>query len=216
MASLVFGSTLFALSTVLAVFFLGLALGSYWFGRIGQRSDHPLLLFAGVELSVGVMALLSIPAFDAVNALYGIAFRAWGDQWVVLTLVRVLLISLVLLPPTVLMGGTLPLFCRRFVVDESRIANSIALLYGVNTLGAAAGCAATGFLLLPEIGVRAAIGVGFVLNLIVAIGVISLRLRSRPIVRAEKSPRPLEPSNRRRRVVGLLVFISGFIVLVRS
>jgi spermidine synthase len=213
MASLVFGSTIFALSTVLAVFFFGLALGSYWFGRIGQRSDHPLRLFAGLELAIGLLALISPHAFDAVDALYGVVFRSWGDQFAILTTARILLISLVLLPPTVLMGGTLPLFCRHFVVDESRIANSVALLYGVNTLGAAVGCATTGFLLLPEIGVRAAIWVGFCLNLIVGIGVISLRLRGCPIDRTAEREKPTEISARDRGVVGLLVFLSGFVVL---
>ena len=44
-AALLFGSTTFALSTVLAVFFLGLACGSYLFGRYGQRTGHPLSRF---------------------------------------------------------------------------------------------------------------------------------------------------------------------------
>jgi spermidine synthase len=213
MASLVFGSTIFALSTVLAVFFFGLAVGSYWFGRIGERIDHPLRLFAGLELAVGLLALLSVPAFDAIDAIYGSVFRFSGDQWAVLTLARILLISVVLLPPTILMGGTLPLFCRRFVVDEDRIANSVALLYGVNTLGAAAGCAATGFLLLPELGARAAISTGFCLNLVVGIGVISLRLPRHPIDRTSVPEKPTEVAARDRSVISLLVFLAGFVVL---
>ncbi len=213
MASLVFGSTIYAVSTVLAVFFCGLALGSYWFGRIGQRIDHPLRLFAALELAIGILAFISLHAFDLVNALYGDVFRSQSDQWVILTVTRILLVALVLLPPTILMGGTLPLFCRRFVMDESRIASSVALLYGVNTLGAAAGCATAGYLLLPEIGVRAAIGVGFCINLIVGIGVISLGLRGRPIDRAAGRIPPAEISARDRSIVSVLVFLSGFIAL---
>jgi spermidine synthase len=52
-ASLVFGSTTYALSTILAIFFLGLALGSYLFGRVAQRTERPLRLFALMEVAVG-------------------------------------------------------------------------------------------------------------------------------------------------------------------
>ena len=52
-ASLVFGATTFAVSTVLAVFFLGLSCGSYLFGRIGQRISRPLRLYDVISLEVG-------------------------------------------------------------------------------------------------------------------------------------------------------------------
>ena len=58
------------------------------------------------------------------------------------------------------MGGSLPLFCRQYVVKDSRIAGSVGLLYGVNTLGAAVGCAATGFFLLPSFGLQNSVLVG--------------------------------------------------------
>ena len=53
-ASLIFGSTTFAVSTVLAVFFLGLAGGSYLFGRIAQATTRPLRLYALIEFALGV------------------------------------------------------------------------------------------------------------------------------------------------------------------
>ncbi len=112
-ASLVFGSMSYALSTVLAVFFLGLAVGSYVFGRIAQRIERPLMLFAFMELSVGVLAIASPFLFSIVDTVYGAAYRAVSEQFVLLMLVRIGLVSLILLPPAFLMGGTLPLFCRQ-------------------------------------------------------------------------------------------------------
>ena len=64
-ASLVFGSTLFAVSTVLAVFFLGLALWSYLFGRIAQTTSRPLRLFAWLELGVGAVDFVEKPLSTA-------------------------------------------------------------------------------------------------------------------------------------------------------
>ena len=59
-----------------------------------------------------------------------------------------ILVALVLLPPTILMGGTLPLICRQFAARPGHVAGSVAWLYALNTLGAAAGCALAGFVLL--------------------------------------------------------------------
>ena len=90
-ASLVFGSTSYAVSTVLAVFFLGLALGSYAFGRLAQKTERPLRLFALMELAVGALALLSPYAFGVLDGIYGVAYRAFSEQFALLIFVRFLL-----------------------------------------------------------------------------------------------------------------------------
>jgi len=156
-ASLVFGSTTLAMSTVVAVFFLGLAVGSYTFARIGQATTRPLRLFVLAELGLAALALASGFGFHTIDAIYGAAYRVVGDALVSLTLIRLGLVTLLLFPPTFLMGGTLPLFCRQFVVNEATISGTVGLLYGVNTLGAAAGCVAAGFWLIPHIGLQGTI-----------------------------------------------------------
>ena len=211
-ASLVFGSTIFAVSTVLAVFFLGLALGSYLFGRVAQRTSRPLRLFAWIELGVGALALASPAAFDLADSLYGMAHRAAEERTALLVLARLGLVSLVLLPPTILMGGSLPLFCRQFVVSPSRIARSVGQLYGINTLGAALGCATTGLLLLPKLGVHGSIMVGASLDLLVAVatGFLGLRARAlRPNSQAASPP----AATRGGAVVAVLLFLTGFVAL---
>ncbi len=174
-AALAFGSTTLALSTILAVFLGGLALGSWWFGRIGQRSDRPLWLYGWLSIAVGLLAAATLPLFGAAEALYGNLYRALSGEGAALLAVRALLISLVVLPATTLMGGGLPLLCRQFVAHRDRIAAEVGFLYGLSTLGAAAGAALTGFWLLPVFGMRAAVLAAAVLN--VAVGVAALRLR---------------------------------------
>ena len=214
-ASLVFGSTTLAVSTVIAVFFLGLALGSELFGRIAARIERPLRAFAMLELAVGGLALLSLPAFAAADALYTAVYPALSDSRALLHTSRIVIAALILLPPTVLMGGTLPLFCRQFVASQSRIALSVGLLYGVNTLGAAAGCAAAGFWLLPAIGLQRTIGVG--VGLSIAAGLLvwaSARARvARPPVAAPApaTTRPRAP--RAHLFVYAAFFVAGFVAL---
>ena len=211
-ASLVFGSTSYAVSTVLAVFFLGLALGSYLFGRIAQRTERPLRLFALMELAVAAFALASPFAFELLDTLYGIAYRAASEQFALLLLVRIGLVSLILLPPTILMGGTLPLFCRQYVDNESRIARSVGFLYGLNTLGAALGCAATGLLLLPGLGMFGAICIGVLLDLAVALGAGLLGLRAR-VPAQEPGVEHQTGGAHSHTIVSVLLFLIGFVAL---
>ena len=170
-AALVFGSTTFAVSTLLAVFFLGLACGSYLFGRIGQNTVRPLKLYALIEIGLGLFAMASPYLLDFTENLYGPIYRALAGHAVILFVARGVLVSLVILPPTILMGSTLPLFCRQFVRSDARVANSVGMLYGVNTLGAAVGCAAAGLFLLPTLGLRLTVQLGAALNVLCGIAV---------------------------------------------
>jgi spermidine synthase len=211
-AALAFGSTTFAMGTVLAVFFLGIALGSYTFGRIAERTSRPLRLFALLEVGLGAFALCSPHAFDAADSLYGTVYRAAGDRFVLLMTARVFLISAVLLPPTFLMGGTLPLFCRQYVIRASGIGASIGGLYGLNTLGAAAGCATAGLLLLPSLGLSNTIGVGAALNIVGGLVVASLRID--PLPPAPDVGSELDRAAvRRRTIVSSLFFLTGLVAL---
>ena len=209
--SLIFGSTTFAVSTVLAVFFLGLAGGNYLFGRMAQTTPRPLRLYALIEFALGGLAMVSPYAFDLADNLYGGLYRVFADHTVFLFCSRLILVSLVVLPPTILMGGTLPLFCRQYVVSDSRIASSIGVLYGVNTLGAALGCVAAGLVLLPMVGLRLTVWLGAALNILCGIAVASLRTIEAP---------PLEPPRREKQssadsralVAGLFLSV-GFVAL---
>jgi spermidine synthase len=211
-ASLVFGSTSYALSTVLAVFFLGIAIGSYSFGRISQRTSRPLKLFALMELAVGILALASPFSFEILDSVYGMAYRAAGGQFAIRMLVRFGLISVILLPPTILMGGTLPLFCRQYVNDEARIARSVGFLYGLNTLGAALGCAVTGLVLLPAFGMFGSICVGVSLNVLVALTAGFLGLRAQALSQ-NKTPKRRSGATRGHAAVSALLFLTGFVAL---
>ena len=160
----------------------------------------------------GPLALASPVAFHLADDVYGALYRSQAGQTALLTVGRVGLIVLVMLPPTVLMGGTLPLFCRQFVVKASGIGSTVGFLYAVNTLGAAAGCAATGLVLLPAVGVRGSIAIGATLSAAAGIVVALLRLPVRPPRRPE--PVPLAAALRRRKVfVALLFFVTGFVAL---
>ncbi len=212
-AALVFGSTTFALSTVLAVFFAGLAIGSLLFGRLALRRERPLRLYAGLEIGVGAAAILSLPAFALVNNLYGEIFPSFAGNLIGLSLVRIGLVSLVLLPPTIMMGGTLPLFCRQFVLRRGNIAGSVGFLYGINTLGATIGCAVAGFWLIPLLGVVGSVVVAAVLNVIAGIVILLLPLAPPQHEQVTAKTQATVEQSRKRLIVATLFFLTGLIAL---
>ena len=117
-ASLVFGSNTLALSTVLVVFFAGLAIGSTVFGKLSVRSRSPLLFCGVLEISVGLLALCTPDAFAAADTIYGQFYELVTGHFYRLTATRLIMLTILLLPPGVLMSGTLPLYCRHFVTNK--------------------------------------------------------------------------------------------------
>ena len=220
-ASLAFGSTTFAVSTVLAVFFLGLACGSYLFGRIGQRTLRPLRLYALIEVGLGLFAMASPYLLDFTESLYGPIYRALAGHAVILFVARGVLVSLVILPPTILMGSTLPLFCRQFVRSDAKVANSVGMLYGVNTLGAAVGCAAAGLFLLPTFGLRLSVQLGAALNILcgIAVGLLPITKNQLPQLDRDSGRSTSQSKTVKERFtaaqipIAILFFSVGFVVL---
>lgn len=211
-AALSFGSTTLALSTVLAVFFLGLALGSRVFGDLSVRLRRPIRSFAALEIAIALLAVASLPLFALAESLYGAVYRSNDGAGPLVGLARAGLVALVLVAPAMAMGGTLPLFCRQFVRTRAHVAAPTGRLYAVNTLGAAAGCLLAGFVLVPHLGLRASLLTGAALNLAAAGIALALSLPdAEPAPSARNGAVPGKRSVPWR--IGLLFLGSGFVVL---
>ena len=152
---LIFGTTLQSVSTVLAIFMAGLALGSYLFGKIADRVSSPIRLFAFLEMGIGVYVMLIPLIFMALNAVQVSIYAVLPVGHVGVTLLRILGCFIVLIVPTTLMGGTLPVIAKFFVRNESELGGGVGNLYFINTLGAVSGAFLAGFFLIPYIGVLA-------------------------------------------------------------
>jgi spermidine synthase len=205
-ASLAFGSTLYAVSSVVAVFLLGLALGSEIFGRVSLRARRPLALAAALEAAVALLVLASPAAFDLADAAYGVVYRA-AAQPLGLHVVRFGLLALVLLPPTLLLGGTLPLACRAVVSTPARIGGAVGALYAANTLGAAVGCFLAGLAAIPWLGLRGSVWLGAGLSTLAALGFAASGRVAKP--EALRAPAPHAAPSAATRLVPLLFFGTG-------
>ena len=110
--ALIFGSTVYAITTVLAVFLGGLAVGSDWIGRWSESRKDPILLYALLEIAVAAFGILSLANLAGVRALYGHAFSWIGNSHAIRGALRFIAAAIVLFPATFLMGGTLPVLSR--------------------------------------------------------------------------------------------------------
>src|SRR3989338_2956155 len=199
---LVFGSTVHAVSTVLTVFFGGLALGSWWFGRLIDRHEGAgLRWYAALEAGVGLYAFITLPLFDAIQHLYIPIYQASGFSPVVLVAASFACSVLILLVPTTLLGGTFPVLSRFLIRTSEERGVKIAGLYGINTAGAMAGTLLVYFVGLPVLGLFRTLLCAGVLN--VGIGALCLTFdrhlenlgfrRPAPVVHAAVSAREESP-----------------------
>jgi spermidine synthase len=168
MLSRILGNTVFATSTVLAAFMAGLALGSYLVGRFIDRSRAPLAWYVALEVGIGLSALLSLVLPDGLLPLYQATYRLAGDSRAWLSAAQGVLALAFLLIPTTLMGATLPTLCAFGSRRHEGFGKCVATLYASNTLGAVTGVIASGFVLIGTVGESNTIGIGVVLNILVA------------------------------------------------
>ncbi len=180
----IFGSTTLAVSTVLAAFMGGLALGSYLLGRYAdRRAGRALQIYGVLEILIGALALLVPGLFRGVGSVYLALAPSLEGSPQIFFLLQFLLVAAVILLPTSLMGGTLPLLARFFVLRIEEVGGRVGALYAANTFGAAAGTALATYALLPEIGVWRTEVFAALLNF--AAGAVALLLNRKLAARAE-------------------------------
>jgi spermidine synthase len=186
----VFGNTIYSAALVIAVFMLGLGVGSHMVGvwadrRYLQEPGSPLRAYAHAEFAIALLGFavsMALPHLGPISALvssYSLDPQGWYVPSLTSYLTRLGIAVVLLLPITFLMGGTLTLLIRHLVRQDVSIASSrIAALYAVNTAGAALGCFLTDFALIPAVGLLRTQMIAVALNVIAGAGALILASRS--------------------------------------
>ncbi|OGR67640.1 MAG: hypothetical protein A2081_00835 [Elusimicrobia bacterium GWC2_61_19] len=206
----VFGTTLEATSTVLAVFMGGLALGAVLAGKKADGLRNPLKVYAVLELLVALTALAAtlvmagLPEFIA-------ALLPEGAAGASVTALRLAVSSAVLLVPTVLMGATLPLLASHLSGGTSDSGGKISRLYALNTLGAMLGVLVSGYILLGHLGEKGTTAIAAALNLLIALRLGAYGPEPRQTPAAAPAATPAEGRGYRR--ILIIMGVSGFTAL---
>jgi len=140
---LVIGSSAVSLGILLGTFMGGMCAGSLLLPRVVASRHHPLRVYGAIELGIGAIGLLVLWLMPLVGRVY----IAWGGDGLPGVLVRGAVAALCLLPPTLLMGATLPAVARSVDTTSSGM-SWLGYLYGGNIAGGVCGCLLAGFYLL--------------------------------------------------------------------
>lgn len=202
------GASAISLAIVLTSFMGGMCLGSLLLPRLVSRKSHPLAVYARLEFLLGICGAVILWSLPAIGSLYW----SLGFSGTVDIALRAGVALLVLLPPTMLMGATLPAMSRAF--EASAVGMSwLGRFYSANTLGAVLGCLASGLYLLRLYDVSVATTVAVSLNF----GVALVAFCVQGWLPYEAAATPVETTSHRLdargRVVAIAIGLSGLTAL---
>src|SRR5258708_98721 len=188
---LIFGASTAASAAVVAIFIGGLGIGGLFLGPRADRHARPLLLYAALEGTIAVCAALSPLLLTLVRVAYVASGGVARLGLVVATGGRLIASAIVLAVPTLAMGGTLPAAARAATLESDVRRQTVALLYGINTIGAVAGCLLSTFWMLELFGTRQTLWLAAAINLLIA---VAARQAGRTGKVGEAPPPPAAPA----------------------
>lgn len=215
--SVLLGNTSQAAALSLAVFFGGLSLGGWYWGKNCQKKSRPLRTYAWLELGIAAAGIVLLIAPTMVPRVYPLI----DGKAAALTVFQVVAILVMVFPASFFMGGTLPLLGQAVIRSRQSFGALAARMYAVNTLGAACGAFATAFVLIWCLGLRLTCVTAMLAS--IAAALLALRLSGQNRVQdasvqvsnydvSSNSPQE-KKSSVSRWLILCLAFISGFNLL---
>jgi spermidine synthase len=217
LTGLVFGNTAHAIATVLGAFMAGLAFGSWTLGRQADRLRNPLRAYGILEIGIGLSAAMVPLAFQVLISFYRALAPSVASAPAAAAAVRFVTSFTILLIPTFMMGGTLPMLTRFFTQRVEDVERKVGLLYALNTFGAALGTILAALYFVPTLGNRATTILIASVNLLIGILAIWLSGRNWKASGTEASaetemlPEAVPANPLTPRLILLTLAISGFV-----
>ncbi len=217
----VLGNTSHATAVVLAAFMAGMAIGSYLIGRYASGVKNQLRFYAVLEFGVGVTAVGLTLLLLRLTPFYQTVYLVLQGSRFGLTIFQAIMMFLLMLLPTCLMGGTLPVLSAYTKTFSLAFTPRIGILYGINTLGAVLGVLGSGFFTIGQWGEMATLLTGAGISVTVAILALALSAREPDgssarvaATRADWKKAAISPYPASlRRLVGFAYAISGFVAM---
>lgn len=217
MLTLVFGVSTFSVAAVLTAFMAGLALGSWWFGRIADRVVRIAHLYGLIEIGIAVTGLAVSYAIDPLMRAYVSIAHAVEPGFFLSNLIRFGLALAVFIVPSTLIGATVPVMSRLVTRHLGSVGIGFGRFYAINTAGAVMGAGVAGFVLLRLVGMHSSVYVAVAGNVLAATvalvfaGTIRLGVAgpSPAVIPAAADPVTEEPADHSRMAI-LVAGLVGF------
>ncbi|KMQ50841.1 Spermidine synthase [Chitinispirillum alkaliphilum] len=216
-ATLIFGSASLAIATVTGVFFAGMSAGSYWFGKKSQTNSNPIKMYGIIEILTGIWVILTPLLFFLLRIPFSFSYNLLGSNFYIVSVVRIMVVAALFMPPAFLMGGTLPLLVRYFVNSENKILKSVGNLSSINTIGAFFGTLTAGFLLIPHLGMYQTLIIGGAIDIFIGIYLLKKATPGTFSQPSEELHKTKEPEFSLRHIPLYFVFMAiGFSVMAHE
>jgi spermidine synthase len=219
----IIGGAPFSVSIILTVFMGGLGSGSYLAGRHIDRIETPstlIKLYGALELVIGLYAGLIPVLLSAFKPLQSLIYNNLYAHFLTYNLLTFFLCAVILCVPVICMGATLPILCRFYVDRMAKVGAHAGRLYGLNTIGAAAGSLICGFWLVQWWGVPGTMAFAVATNSVIGLAclLVGFKVQLPEGIRAAKRPKPRHmgigdesPASPAERSAALVIFaVSGF------
>lgn len=220
--TLVFGATLYAISAVLCAFMIGLALGAWGIVRFlnwrerGGRTPRMVRLYGMIEGWIGLYGLGFPLGLHLLERIYPLAVDSGFGSGTWLHGLEFFLSTLLMLPPTVLMGATLPLIASWATREQTgRIFSNVSILYSINTFGAVFGCLYTQLFAMEHFGIRGTVWSAAAMNFLVLMICLPPGVERAPKTKAPPRARKkwieekgeADPPSRQSTILGFLILV---------
>ena len=187
---LTIGASAISLGIILATFMGGLCLGSLYYHRFVKDRHHPLATYGLLELGIGMFGVLNPLLIPLIGGLYlSVSGYGYGD-----IILRGGLAALFLLPPTILMGATLPAISR-WMAHNRQGAASLGFFYAANIAGAVLGATLAGFYLLRVFDIYVASAIAVFANVLGGMFALALARRTSPRAQGSDVTQPELPAS---------------------
>jgi spermidine synthase len=148
------GSSIFSFTIILVAFLIGLGVGSAVFGRLSQRTAHPVRWLAGLHLGIAAAVGVSYLCTDRLPFVFTWLLKSTSFSTDTILACQFVLACVTVLPATILMGGVFPLTVRIAAPRLETVGRDIGNAYALNTIGAIVGSFLSGFVVLPKLGLQ--------------------------------------------------------------
>ncbi|MEJ5166901.1 MAG: fused MFS/spermidine synthase [Thermoanaerobaculia bacterium] len=202
---LIFGVTTPSIVAILVAFMAGLSLGSFLIGKYSKNFKNPFLFYGILEAIIGIYALFMDYFFSILDKVFIIFYNSLSGTPLFFDFLRFILSLFVLLAPTFLMGGTLPLLVQGTEKLDKNFGKKTGFLYGINTLGAFFGTFLSTFYTIPTLGFKTTNYLAIFLNFLILFSILFLKNTEK---REEKEEENLKINLKKYLLA--IVFFMGF------
>ena len=171
--SMTFGSSTLAVSAVVAGFMGGMGIGAWLYHRVGDRARHATRAYGLLEIGIALATALFTPLYLQLPHFFA-GMAAWVPTGGPMGAFRIAVAFGLLLIPSTLMGATYPALCKVMLHTADDVDRRLGWIYGLNTVGAAVGAVAAGFVLIEFLGSTRAVTAANAINLAVGVGALLL------------------------------------------